>query len=310
MTKLTKNDLSNLNAFCTVERLRSFTHAANELGITSSALSHAIKNLEERLGVKLLNRTSRTVAPTDAGTNLARRLAVGFKEIGLALDDVNRYRDRPFGKLRLSVLTDSARLILGKYVHHYLAKYPDVQLEISVNDQMVDIVAEGFDAGIRFGGTVPEDFVAAKLGDELKWVTVASPKYLFKRPELKVPEDLLHHTCIRLRSGRGEVFKWDFSRGDDHRVIEVQSNICVNETALSIELSLAGVGITYCLEDIVKKHLLSGELVTVLPDWCTIDPPMYLYYPGHRQVPQGLIELISTLREELSLHRDMNNNVY
>ncbi|EKO3983068.1 LysR family transcriptional regulator [Vibrio fluvialis] len=304
-TKLSKNDLSNLNAFCTVERLRSFTNAANELGITTSALSHAIKNLEERLGVKLLNRTSRTVAPTDAGANLARRLDVGFKEIGLALDDVNRYRDRPFGKLRLSVLTDSARLILGKYIHQFLAKYPDVQLEISVNDQMVDIVSEGFDAGIRFGGTVPEDFVAARLGDELKWVTVASPKYLFKRPELNLPEDLLNHTCIRLRSGRGEVFKWDFQKGDERRAIEVQSNICVNETALSVELSLAGVGITYCLEEIVKDHLKSGELVTVLPDWCTIDPPMFLYYPGHRQVPQGLRELISTLREEIAFHKKM-----
>ena len=236
---------------------------------------------------------------------MARRLDAGFKEISQALDDVNRYRDRPFGKLRLNVLTDSARLILGKHLHQFISKYPDVQIEVSVNDQFVDIVAEGFDAGIRFGGTVPEDFVAAKLGGEMKWVTVASPKYLFNRPALTVPEDLLQHQCIRLRSGRGEVFKWDFRKGDEYRVIEVKSNICVNETRLSLELSLSGVGITYCLEEVAKDYLKSGELVAVLPDWCTIDPPMFLYYPGHRQVPQGLRELITTLREEIDFHKNM-----
>lgn len=302
-TKLSKKDLSNLNAFCSVERLRSFTQAANELGITTSALSHSIKNLEQRLGVKLLNRTSRTVAPTDAGANLARRLEIGFKEIGLALNDVNKYRDRPFGKLRLSVLTDSARLILGKYLPRFLSEYPDVELEVSVDDHMMDIVGEGYDAGIRFGGTVPEDFVAAKLGTELKWVTVASPKYLFEHPAPDTPEDLYQHVCIRLRNGRGEVFKWDFERNGEQRIIDPRSNICVNETALSIELSLAGTGITYCLEELIKPYLKSGELVLVLPDWCTFEPPMFLYYPGHRQVPQGLRELIATLREEIDFDR-------
>ncbi|WP_342609623.1 LysR family transcriptional regulator [Vibrio tritonius] len=301
--KLSKNDLSNLNAFCAVERLRSFTQAANELGITTSALSHAIKNLEERLGVKLLHRTSRTVAPTDAGANLARRLDVGFKEIGLALDDVNRYRDKPFGKLKISVLTDSARLILGKYLHHFLVKYPDVQLEVSVNDQMVDIVAEGFDAGIRFGGTVPEDFVATRLSDASKWVIVATPKYLFQRPKINTPEDFLHpaHTCIRLRCGKGDVFKWDFNQGEEWCYIDAPSPICVNETRLSLELSLKDVGMTYCLESIAQEYLERGELVVVLPEWSPSAPPMYFYYPGHRQIPQGLKELIATLKEEIAL---------
>jgi len=199
---LSRSDLADLNAFRMVERLRSFTKAAVELGITTSALSHAIRNLETRLGVRLLNRTSRTVAPTEAGASLARRLNVGFQEIGDALDEVNRLRDRPAGRLRLNVLSDGARLIVGRYLPKFLSKYPEVEVEVCVDDRMVDIVAEGFDAGIRFGGTVPEDLVAVKLGADLKWVAVAAPRYLYHRPPLLEPEDLRAHSCIRMRTGQ------------------------------------------------------------------------------------------------------------
>ena len=300
ISKLSRNDLSNLNAFLAVERLRSFTQAAVELGITTSALSHAVRNLESRLGVRLLNRTSRTVAPTDAGANLARRLDIGFKEISEALDEMNQFREQPYGRLRLSVPTDSTRLVLGKHLPKFLQRYPKIQLEISVEDTMIDIVSAGFDAGIRYGGTIPEDFVAAKLGNELKWVTVASPSYLYHHKEPSVPEDLLSHSCVQLRTGQGIIYRWEFQKGDDFRVIDVPGQVCVNETQLAIELALGGVGVIYCLEDMVKSHLAKGELVTVLPEWATIDPPMYMYYPGHRQVPQGLRELIDTLREEMA----------
>lgn len=221
IAKLSRSDLADLNAFRTVERLRSFTQAAVELGITTSALSHSVRNLETRLGVRLLNRTSRTVAPTDAGSNLARRLEIGFNEIGEALDEINLLRDRPVGRLRINVLADGARLILSKLLPKFLQTYPDVEVEVAVDDKMVDIVSAGFDAGIRFGGTVPEDFVAVKLGPELRWVAVVSPRYLYRKQAPVIPEDLKSHNCIQIRTGQGVIYRWDFHKGDEHRSIEV-----------------------------------------------------------------------------------------
>lgn len=296
---LSRSDLADLNAFRTVERHRSFTKAAVELGITTSALSHAVRNLEARLGVRLLNRTSRTVAPTEAGASLALRLDVGFREIGDALEEINRMRDRPVGRLRLNVLSDGARLILARHLPRFLSQYPEVEVEISVDDRMVDIVAEGFDAGIRFGGTVPEDLVAVKLGSELKWVAVASPRYLYHRPVPVIPEDLRAHACIQMRTGQGIIYKWEFTKGDEYRIVDVPGQICVSETALAIELALAGTGIAYCLEKRVSRFLQEGSLRTVLPDWAPTEPAMHLYYPGHRRIPQGLRELIDVLKEEI-----------
>ena len=297
---LSRSDLADLNAFRMVERLRSFTKAAIELGITTSALSHAIRNLETRLGVRLLNRTSRTVSPTEAGASLALRLNVGFQEIGDALDEINRMRDRPAGRLRLNVLSDGARLIVGRYLPKFLSKYPEVDVEVCVDDRMVDIVAEGFDAGIRFGGTVPEDLVAVKLGADLKWVAVASPRYLYHREQPMQPEDLRTHACIRMRTGQGVIYKWEFRQGNDYRVIDVPGQICVSDTTLALDLALAGSGIAYCLENRVTAQLQGGALRVVLPDWSPVEPAMYLYYPGHRRVPQGLRELIALLREEIA----------
>jgi DNA-binding transcriptional LysR family regulator len=300
IARLSRSDLADLNAFKAVERLRSFTKAAVELGISTSALSHSVRNLETRLGVRLLNRTSRTVAPTEAGANLALRLEVGFREIGEALDDINRMRDRPVGRLRLNVLSDGARLIIARHLPKFISLYPDVEVEISVDDRMVDIVSEGFDAGIRFGNTVPEDLVAVRLGPDLKWVAVASPRYLYHRTAPAVPEDLRLHSCLQMRTGQGIIYKWEFRRGDDYRVIAVPGQICVSETALAIELALAGTGIAYCLEDRVSTYLRDGSLRVVLPEWSPTEPAMHLYYPGHRRIPQGLRELIDVLKEEIA----------
>ncbi len=298
-SRLSRSDLADLNAFRAVERLRSFTKAAIELGITTSALSHAVRNLEARLGVRLLNRTSRTVAPTEAGASLALRLNVGFREIGDALEEINRMRDRPLGRLRLNVLCDGARLILARHLPKFLSQYPDVEVEISVDDRMVDIVSEGFDAGIRFGGTVPEDLVAVRLGSDLKWVAVASPRYLYRRSQPVMPEDLRTHSCIQIRTGQGTIYNWEFKKDDKYYSVDVKGQVCVNETTMGVELALAGVGITYCLEDRVSEYLRDGSLQTVLPDWAPVEPAMYLYYPGHRRIPQGLRELIDVLKDEI-----------
>lgn len=299
-SRLSRSDLADLNAFRIVERLRSFTKAAVELGITTSALSHAIRNLESRLGVRLLNRTSRTVAPTEAGASLALRLDVGFREIGDALDEINKMRDRPLGRLRLNVLCDGARLIMAKYLPKFLSQYPEVEVEISVDDKMVDIISEGFDAGIRFGGTVPEDLVAVRLGPDLKWVAVASPRYLYRRSQPVVPDDLRSHSCIQIRTGQGTIYNWEFRKGDEYFSVDVKGQVCVNETTMGVELALAGVGIFYCLEDRVSEYLRDGSLRIVLSDWSPVEPAMYLYYPGHRRIPQGLRELIDVLREEIA----------
>lgn len=298
IAKLSRGDLADLNAFRTVERLRSFTKAAVELGVTTSALSHSVRNLETRLGVRLLNRTSRTVSPTDAGSSLAERLEIGFKEIGEALDDINGFRDRPVGRLRINVLDDGARLIFARMLPKFLQAYPEVEVEVAVEDKMVDIVSAGFDAGIRFGGTVPEDFVAVRLGPELKWVATASPGYLYKKKPLIIPEDLREHSCIQIRTGQGTIYRWEFQKGDEYRAIEVPGQVCVNETTLGIELALNNTGITYCLEDRVAEYVRRGELIVVLPDWSPIEPAFHLYYPGHRQIPQGLREMIDILKED------------
>lgn len=296
--KLSRSDLADLNSFLAVHRLRSFTQAAVELGITTSALSHAIRNLETRLGVRLLNRTSRTVSPTEAGAGLAARLEVGFEEIGGALADVDRHRDRPMGRLRINTLNDGARLLLAQYLPKFLSSYPDVSVEVAVEDQMVDIVAAGFDAGIRFGGTVPEDFVAVRIGARLRWVAAAAPKYLNRHPPIRVPEDLKAHNCIQIRTGQGMIYRWEFDKDGERVAIEVPGQLCSNETAFSVEMAVAGCGITYCLERVIQKELSRGELQVVLPDWAPVEPAFYIYYPGHRQAPPGLRELIDILREE------------
>lgn len=232
-TRLTRSDLAELNAFLITEKMRSFTKAAIELGITTSALSHTIRNLETRLGVRLLNRTSRTVSPTEAGASLALRLETGFKEIGDALEEINRMRDRPVGRLRLNVLSDGARLIMARHLPRFISKYPEVEIEISVDDRMVDIVQEGFDAGIRFGGTVPEDLVAVRLGEKLRWVAVASPRYLYQHTLPAIPEDLRFHDCIQLRTGQGVIYKWEFRKDEDYRVVDVRGQLCVSETVMT-----------------------------------------------------------------------------
>lgn len=295
--KLTRADLVDLNAFVAVARTRSFTRAGIELGVTASALSHAIRHLETRLGVRLFNRTSRTVVPTPVGEALAARLALGFNAIGEALLEVNQHRDRPVGRLRLNVLNDGSRLLLNRALPSFLERYPEMDVEVEVNDQMVDIVAAGFDAGIRFGGTVPEDLIALPIGDALRWVAVASPRYLNRHPPIHEPDDLKQHQCIRLRTGAGVIYRWDFRKDDQHRVVDVPGRLCVNETTLAIDMALAGRGIAYCLEARVMHWLERGELQRVLPHWAPLEPAFHIYYPGRRQMPAGLREFVEVLRE-------------
>jgi DNA-binding transcriptional LysR family regulator len=298
ISHLSRTNLADLNSFLVVATHKSFSKAAIELGISTSALSHSIKNLESRLGVRLLNRTTRTVSITDAGQTLLNRLSKGFEEIGAALTEINQHRDKPAGRLRINVLSDGARLLMSRSLPKYLALYPDMAVEVAVDDRMIDIIEAGFDAGIRYGGTIPEDLIASRLSDLLRWVAVASPKYLNKHPPIQEPDDLKQHQCIQLRTGAGVIYRWDFAQHGKTCAVDVPGQLCVNETALGIELALAGHGIMYCLEARVESYLSEGTLQVVLADWAPLDQPFYLYYSGRRQIPPGLAELIETLRQD------------
>lgn len=293
---MARENLNDLMAFIVVAREKSFTKAAAHLGVSQSALSHTIRTLESRLGMKLLTRTTRSISLTDIGQSMFDDLGPYIDGIQGRLQSLKDLNSKAAGTVRISTSDYAIGSVIWPKLEPLLKEYPDITLELIDDYALTDIVSAGFDAGIRFGGTVPEDFVAVKLGPELRWVAVASPRYLYRKQPPVIPEDLKSHNCIQIRTGQGVIYRWDFEKGDEHRSIEVPGQVCVNETTLGVELALKDVGITYCLEERVAEYIKSGELHIVLPDWSPIEPAMHLYYPGHRQVPQGLKELIEVLR--------------
>ncbi|WP_342241182.1 LysR family transcriptional regulator [Inquilinus sp. OTU3971] len=296
MPRLTRTDLGDLNLFRAIARAGGFRRAAAELDVSPSALSHALRGLESRLGVRLFNRTNRSVTLTEAGRDLLARLEAGFGTIEIGLDELSRYRGEPAGQLKLNVLSDAARLVLAPMLTRYVTAYPAVRLEVVVQDDFVDIVSGGFDAGIRFGGRVPEDMIAVPLGPELRWIMVASPRYLETAPALEAPSDLASHRCIGLRTGTGAVYHWELERAEEALQVRIDWAIVVSETALAIEIAESGGGIAYCQEGRVAAQLENGTLREVLPGWSSFGPAFHLYYPSRRQVPQALRALIRLLQ--------------
>jgi DNA-binding transcriptional LysR family regulator len=296
MPAFTRSELAELNVFMTVARRQSFRQAAIELGVTTSALSHSVRNLETRLGVKLLNRTSRSVVPTPAGDALAGKLERGFQAIGDALGDLDVYRGVPAGRLRINVPRDASRLLVGPMLPGFFQAYPDVQLDITVEDRMVDIVADGYDAGIRYGGTVPQDMVAVPLTEPLRWVVVGSPAYLSRHGRPTQPADLLRHLCVRMRIGDNSLYKWELGSGGEACEIDVPGPLSANETETSVQAAIDGVGLAYCLERRVSQELEAGKLEIVLAQWAAVGPAFFVYFPSRRQVPPGLRQLIDSIR--------------
>lgn len=296
MSNLTRSDLGDLNLFRAIARTGGFRRAALELDISPSALSHAVRALESRLGVRLLNRTNRSVTLTEAGRDLLGDLEMGFGAIEAGIEGLNRYREQPAGRLRLNVLTDAARLILAPRLAGFIAAYPEVKLEITVQDDFVDIVKEGFDAGIRFGGRVPEEMVAMPIGGDMRWIMVVAPAYLAKAGAPSHPDDLANHSCIGLRMGTGAIYHWELERGSEQVAVSVNWSVIVSETALAIELAETGGGITYCQVARVAAQIAAGTLVEVMPDWSSAGPAFHIYYPSRRQVPQALRALLDHLR--------------
>lgn len=281
-------NLSHLNVFAAVGRHKSFQRAAAEAGMSTSAVSHAIRGLEERLGVSLLNRTTRSVSLTDAGQRLLERLQPALRDVGDALEEMNSFRARPTGTLRINTSRAGAQLVILPLIQKFLAAYPEIRLEIVDEDGLVDIVAGGFDAGIRFIETVLEDMVAVNIGSICRLVVVAAPSYFANRPIPLVPDDLRMHDCIRYRFPSGRMFKWEFEKGDTKLELDVDGRVTVGELALAVRAARDGVGLAFVFEEYALDDLAQGRLVRVLEDWCPRFPGFMLYYPRQRQMPSAL----------------------
>jgi DNA-binding transcriptional LysR family regulator len=292
-----RSDFAVLAYFLEIAKHRNFRRAGLELGVSASALSHALRGLEERLGVRLLNRTSRSVTLTAAGEALQEAVLQPFDQIGEALEVVNRYRDAPMGRVRISVPNDAADHLVAPVMATFIERYPDVELEVSVSNRLIDVIEGGFDAGIRFGGTVPEDMIAQRLSPDIRWIVVGAPTYLERFGEPARPDDLSGHRCIRIRIGDDSIYRWEFERGEEHLAVTAPGALIVDDGRLGIAAAKGGAGLMYVADTMVRAELASGALRTVLDDWAPISGGYHIYYSSRRQLPTGLRLFIDLVRE-------------
>lgn len=300
-----KPSLTELTAFSAVARHRNFRAAADELGVSPSALSHTLRNLEQRMGLRLLNRTTRSVAPTEAGEWLAGRLSPLLQEFDRTFEDIGTWGGRTAGTLRLSLGLVAGRLLVQRIVPDFIAAYPDVELDLVVEGRLIDIVAENFDAGVRLAESVPQDMIAIPFGGDLRCVVVASPQYLRGRSAPKTPDDLREHNCIRSRYPSGKPYRWEFEKDGQELAIEVRGSLTLNQVDLMTDAALRGLGIAYVMESEVAPYLESGELKCLLSDWSPGYPGFCLYYPGHRHVPAPLRAFVNFLKAKHPNHRKL-----
>ena len=291
--------VSDLSAFVAVATHRSFSRAAAELGLSPSALSHTVRSLEERLDLRLLNRTTRSVAPTEAGERLLERLRPALRDIDDALEDANAFRAKPAGRLRLNVPRSAALLLLAPVMTRFIKAYPQMRLEITTEDRLVDIVASGYDAGVRFGESVERDMVAVRSGPDLRMAVVGSPAYFRRHPKPAKPRDLRCHACIRFRLPSGTIYRWEFEKKGEVLEVEVDGPLTLSDQQVMLQAALDGAGLAIVLESHARPHLKARQLVRVLADWCPPFPGYFLYYPSRRQVPAGLRAFIDMMRQEL-----------
>lgn len=294
---MTQPELSDMQAFVTVARRRSFRQAADELGLAPSTLSHMLRVLEEKLGVRLLHRTTRSVAPTEAGERFLRRVEPLLRELGAAVEEVNGTHGRLAGVVRINAGEAVLRQLLRKVVPAFHARHPQVGLDLFADGRLVDIVAEGFDAGIRLAESVPQGMHAVPFGGPTRFLPVAAPAYLARRPAPRTPDDLHAHVCIRQRLPGGRVYRWEFGQHGAAVEIDPPGALVLNDVGLMVEAALSGMGIAYLPESAVRDHLASGRLVALLEAWCPRIPGLVLYYPGHRHVPATLRAFIDVLLE-------------
>jgi DNA-binding transcriptional LysR family regulator len=290
-------DLANLTSFVAVADQRSFRGAASRLGVTPSALSHSMRLLEERLGVRLLHRTTRSVSATDAGQRLLRQLRPAIDQIADALENLNQERLRPVGRLRIFA---TSHLVATEVVvpiwDRFLSTYPEVHLELHVGDAPIDIVAEGYDAGLGPQDRAAADMIAVRVSGPMKIAIVGAPSYFARQRPPRTPDDLTRHSCIQYRLATGGTLVWPLVRSSKTRRISVDGRVMVNDADLAIRAAVDGLGITYIPETLAQPFLRSGQLVRVLEDWSPSFEGLFVYYPGHRQVPASLRAFIDMIR--------------
>ena len=292
-----KENLNDLQAFVVVARERSFTRAAARMGLSRSALSHAMLALEARLGVRLLTRTTRSVSTTDAGARLLSTVAPRLEEIEAELGSLSAMRDQPAGTVRITAHDHAITTALWPRLVPMLKQYPDIQVEFSVDYAFTDIASHRFDAGVRVGDRVDKDMVAVRISPDLRMAVAASPEYLAGRPRPKTPQDLTTHRCVNLRlPTHGNLYAWDFKKGKKSVNVRVQGQTVFNNTVLMLQAALDGMGFAYVPFDLMQPHIHAGRLIAVLEDWWPRFPGYHLYYANRRQIAPALALVIDALR--------------
>jgi DNA-binding transcriptional LysR family regulator len=289
--------LTDLGAFTAVVANRSFRKAADELGLAPSSLSHMMRSLETRMGVRLLNRTTRSVAPTEAGQRLFDRLSPVLRDLNAALSEVDDFRGQPTGTLRINTSEPVARMLLGQVIPEFLALYPQMAIDLVCEGRLVDVVADGFDAGIRLREAVPQDMIAVPFGGQTRFVVIGSADYLATRPVPVTPDDLKNHACIRHRMPSGKLYRWEFERHGEELAMDVAGPLTLDSIAMMVHAAEKGMGLACVPLTAAREGLAEGRLKTVLDDWCPEFDGLCLYYPGHRHVPAGLRAFIDVLKE-------------
>lgn len=295
--QLSRANLADIIYFLAIAKHQSFSRASVEVGISASALSHAMKGLEARLGVRLLNRTTRSVTLTAAGEELQGLVSHPLTDISNALETLNRLRDEPAGRIRLNVLSDGAKLLLGPVLPVFVERYPDIEVDLTVTNRMIDVIGEGHDAGIRFGGTVPSDMIAQRLSPDVRWSVVGTPGYLERFGVPTHPEQLKEHRCLKIRLGNARLYDWEFVKDGQKLEVQVPGAITIDETRVGVALVTRGAGLMYVPERVIARYVEDGTVQEVLKDWAHTDPGFHIYYSSFRQVPIGLRLLIDLIRE-------------
>jgi DNA-binding transcriptional LysR family regulator len=289
-------DFNDLLAFVAVARERSFTAAARQIGVSQSALSHRMRALEERLGLRLLSRTTRSVSPTEAGERLLQTLVPRFEEVQAELAALRELRDKPAGIVRITAAEHAANTVLWPRLSRVLPDYPELQVEINVDYGFTDIVAQRFDAGVRLGESLDKDMIAVRIGPDLRMAVVATPQYFANRAEPRSPQDLAAHNCINLRLSRGGLLAWEFERDGQRINVHVQGQWVFNGSTPMLRAALAGAGLGYVPEDVAAEHIGAGRLRRVLDEWCPTYAGYHLYYASRRQSSRALGVVVDALR--------------
>jgi len=292
-----RENINDLVAFLAVAREQSFTRAAAKLGVSQSALSHTIRGLEVRLGLRLLTRTTRSVSPTEAGERLLVSIGPRFDEIESELAALSELRDKPAGTIRITTGEHPAEAVLWPALEKLLPEYPDIHVEVIVDYGLTDIVAERYDAGVRLGEQVAKDMIAVRIGPDMRMAVVGTPAYFASRQKPLTPQDLTDHTCINMRlPTHGGIYAWEFERDGRELKVRVEGQLVFNNIALRLNAALAGQGLTYLPQDVVEPYLAEGRLVRVLEDWCAPFSGYHLYYPSRRQASPAFALVVDALR--------------